>query len=124
LLRRRSNPGRLAPRCFVFAVNSDYKTDSTVEENLQRFTKENNAHIHALIVLNKDWLFKQRDFEETPQFDFTKDQPFERFCIACWMASRAYTWATPTLSGTRGLARGRAPCHAARRRSRQGRRVR
>ena len=70
----------IAPRSFMFAVNSTYKNISGVERALKRLTEKNRAHVHALAVLNREWLICQRSFKKPHEFSCSESHSFELFC--------------------------------------------
>ena len=50
----------IAPRSFVFAINSTYATIQGLEEAVRRSTENSETHIHGLATIDKNWFIHQR----------------------------------------------------------------
>lgn len=70
------------PRSFVFAVNSAYSRMTSVETALKKYTEQNQAHIHALAILETDWFFRQKPFHQPHSFWSVGGQSLAAFCVA------------------------------------------
>jgi hypothetical protein len=75
-----SNP--LSPRSFVLAFNSVYADIRRLEAKLKECTEKNDAHVHALAVLENDWLIRQWPHRNPHEFICEEGQAFAKFCAA------------------------------------------
>jgi hypothetical protein len=72
----------LPPRAFIFSVNSKYESADAIEAALKEITLAKRAHVHGLVVLEKDWLFRQLVYKDSPTFSVIRTQAFAHFCGA------------------------------------------
>lgn len=86
----------LPPRAFVFAINSAYSELSSLENDLRDATHRNDAHVHGLAVMDKDWFLQQRAYRNPHEFNCREGQALSAFCakvlgsiqsITVWPAS-------------------------------------
>jgi hypothetical protein len=72
----------LAPRSFMFAINSDYADILKVESALKEYTEKNGAHVHGLAVLDKDWFFHQLPHKDPNEFTRKESHSLAAFCTS------------------------------------------
>jgi hypothetical protein len=75
----------LAPRSFVFAVNSSFGNRKSLSTRLMQAAKKSGGHIHGLVILERDWFVYQKaknpEHPKTPpSFVVAGKQAFARFC--------------------------------------------
>jgi hypothetical protein len=71
---------RLAPRSFMFAINSTYEDVDSVDAALKECSEKNGSHVHGLAVLDKDWFLWQKAFSEKPEFSRSQSPALAAFC--------------------------------------------
>ena len=75
-------PVRLAPRSFLFAINSDYGDIDSVAARLKQATVKNAAHLHGLAVMEPEWFLAQTAYTDPPEFVHHKGQSLAWFCAS------------------------------------------
>jgi hypothetical protein len=80
----------LPPRSFVFAINSTIAALDVLEEKLRVSAESNGAHIHGLIVTQKDWFFRQIPFENPNKFSARDDYSLAAFCVSVLDAIQSF----------------------------------
>jgi hypothetical protein len=72
---------QLPPRSFILATNSEYATIDAIQGVLKKYTEQNNAHVHALYVMEKSWLIRQKAlFTQPHEFICENDKSLATFC--------------------------------------------
>ena len=74
-------PNKLAPRSFLFAVNSNWTKLSTALGHVRESATKHNAHIHALTVLERDWFLRQQAYVKPIKFERKEYDAFATFCV-------------------------------------------
>ena len=84
-----TDPRPLSPRSFILTINSKYTTMNTLQEVLTISTEQNNAHVHGLYVLEKNWLIRQKAFTQPHGFICEENKSLATFCttILCSIQS-------------------------------------
>jgi hypothetical protein len=72
----------LAPRSFLFAINSAYTDIEAVEAKLKAATVENDAHLHGLAVMDRDWFLSQTPYRVPPEFVRDEGKSLAAFCAS------------------------------------------
>lgn len=72
----------LAPRSFIFAIDSPYGAITALEQKLGDETTRTAAHVHGLAVLEKDWFIAQKAHERDHTFERQDDHAFSAFCAS------------------------------------------
>jgi hypothetical protein len=75
-------PTPLAPRSFLFAINSAYTDMDAVQARLTTATSENRAHLHGLAVMQRDWFLAQRAYRVPPEFVRYQGNSLAWFCAS------------------------------------------
>lgn len=73
-------PAPLPPRSFIFSVRSDYGSLQSIETELTTAVEAKKAHVHGLMVLEKEWFLHQVAHETPPRFFRMEGRALAHFC--------------------------------------------
>jgi hypothetical protein len=74
-------PGNLAPRAYLFAYATErWKRLASFEKYLTKCLADNpSAHLHGVIILDKNWFLVQEAYSETVRLQSFEDNALLRF---------------------------------------------